>query len=76
MASQAKQVFYVTDPLDSRWSVVLTSQPKDYHLKESHNSEVLLEQETFVLDAPLPDVTIEDANIGLREDGEGLWFEN
>ena len=75
MASQAKQVFYVTDPSDTRWSIVLTSQAKDYHIKEPQNDDLFLE-ETFVLDAPLPDVIFEDENIGLREDGEGLWVEN
>ena len=75
MASQAKQIFHVTDPSDARWSVVLTSPAKDY-IKKSHNDDVLLEQETFVLDAPLPNVIFEDENIGLREDGEGLWVEN
>ena len=28
LASQAKQVFYIQDPSDSRWSIVLASQPK------------------------------------------------
>ena len=62
MASQAKQVFYVIDPLDARCSVVLISIAKDY-IQESHNNDVLLEQETFVLDAPLLDVICEDENI-------------
>ncbi|XP_060974535.1 uncharacterized protein LOC133039646 [Cannabis sativa] len=35
MASQAKQVFYMSDPIDGRWSVVLTTQPKDYDYQES-----------------------------------------
>ena len=28
LASQAKQVLYIQDPSDSRWSIVLASQPK------------------------------------------------
>ncbi|XP_062080344.1 uncharacterized protein LOC133785102 [Humulus lupulus] len=39
LASQAKQVLYIQDPLDSRWSIVLASQPKfigddDYEIGE------------------------------------------
>lgn len=40
MASQAKQVFYVTDPSNKRWSVVL--QPKNTHGSDEtlHISEI------------------------------------
>lgn len=55
--------------------MVLTSPAKDY-IKESHNDDVLLEQETFVLNVSLPDVIFEDESIGLRENGEGLWVEH
>ena len=45
MANQAKQVFYVEDPLDSNWSVMLSTQPRnignendsDDYVQEEHN---------------------------------------
>ena len=76
MASQAKQVFYVSDPVDARWSVVLTSQPKDYLIKESGSDDIILEQETFTIDSPPIDVTIDNDDDYIRENGEGLWVEN
>ena len=36
---QVKQVFYVEDPVDSKWSVVLTSTNRDYH--EIYNDDDL-----------------------------------
>ncbi|WOH08277.1 hypothetical protein DCAR_0727715 [Daucus carota subsp. sativus] len=36
---QVKQVFYVEDPVDSKWSVILTSTNRDYH--EIYNDDDL-----------------------------------
>ena len=43
LASQAKQVFYVQDQLDPRWSVVLSTPQRDFFKREDsedfmHNS--------------------------------------
>ncbi|KAM6569727.1 hypothetical protein CsatB_017712 [Cannabis sativa] len=74
MASQAKQVFYMSDPIDGRWSVVLTTQPKDYDYQES-GGDLYLNDKTFEINPPPIDVAVRDEIISSREDGEGLWIE-
>ena len=44
LATQAKQVFYINDPIDAQWSVVLAKQPKDYYrgrLDEDDNESMV-----------------------------------
>ena len=44
LATQAKQVFYINNPLDAQWSVVLAKQPKDYYrrrLDEDDNESLV-----------------------------------
>ncbi|XP_060969620.1 uncharacterized protein LOC115720063 [Cannabis sativa] len=74
MASQAKQVFYMSDPIDGRWSIVLTTQQKDYDYQES-GGDLYLNDKTFEINPPPIDVAIQDEIISSREDGEGLWIE-
>ncbi|XP_060963569.1 uncharacterized protein LOC133033047 [Cannabis sativa] len=73
MASQATQVFYMSDPLDARWSVVLTTQPKDYANQESSDDDLMLSDQIYQITPPLIDFTVEDDIISSRDDGEGLW---
>ncbi|XP_060965386.1 uncharacterized protein LOC133034339 [Cannabis sativa] len=68
MASQAKQVFYMSDPIDGRWSVVLTTQPKDYDYQES-GGDLYLNDKTFEINPPPIDVAVRDEIISSREDG-------
>uniref|UniRef100_A0A803NJH1 DUF4216 domain-containing protein n=1 Tax=Cannabis sativa TaxID=3483 RepID=A0A803NJH1_CANSA len=74
MASQAIQVCYMSDPLDARWSVVLTTQPKDYNCKES-SEDLTLDNQTFKINPPPMVDTIVDEIISSREDSEGLWID-
>ena len=37
MASQAKQAFYITDPADRKWSIVLLMKPKNIPNCEARN---------------------------------------
>ena len=45
LASQAKQVFYVNDPSDSQWSVVLQTQTRDWKIQDSELEDIPLEGE-------------------------------
>ena len=40
LTSQAKQVFYVQDQLDQRWSIVLSTPQKDFFNREDSNDFV------------------------------------
>ncbi|XP_060974412.1 uncharacterized protein LOC115713270 [Cannabis sativa] len=68
MASCAKQVFYMSDPIDGRRSVVLTTQPKDYDYQES-GGDLYLNDKTFEINPPPIDVAVRDEIISSREDG-------
>ncbi|XP_060973667.1 uncharacterized protein LOC133038961 [Cannabis sativa] len=74
MASQASQVFYMSDPLDARWSVVLTTQPKDYDNQECNGDDLMLSDQIHQITPPPVDVTVGDDIISSRDDGEGLWL--
>ncbi|POO03524.1 hypothetical protein TorRG33x02_007290, partial [Trema orientale] len=80
MATQAKQVFYVNDPLDARWSIVLATQLKEYqNLGVEDENEILVAHESFSkgisVEALIEDV-VEDDVTCLRDDGEGIWIDN
>lgn len=45
LANQARQVFYIKDPLDSRWSVVLATEPRNKNNDE--DEYVFDELQTF-----------------------------
>ncbi|KAL5551593.1 hypothetical protein UlMin_001769 [Ulmus minor] len=73
MASQAKQVFYVSNPNDGRWSVVLTSKPKLYDSGDVCDNI----EETPSFSQRLPeceDDQNEDVSY-VREDCEGEYIE-
>lgn len=75
---QVSQVFYVEDPCDANWSVVLSSTTRDYH--DVYNEDV--EEETswnpppFCYDIPMCDPTTcdDDASVSnKRQNVEGIW---
>ncbi|KAL4034957.1 hypothetical protein IC575_003631 [Cucumis melo] len=74
LASQARQVFYVKDPSDDRWSVVVKPQKKDF-VDNCYNDELgdtSLHCLT-ILECPA-DMTREDEEIlYIRVDCEGTW---
>jgi hypothetical protein len=41
LASQAVQVFYVPDPIDTEWAAVLQSKPRDFYDMDNLESEHL-----------------------------------
>ncbi|RVW49659.1 hypothetical protein CK203_076741 [Vitis vinifera] len=81
LASQAKQVFYVQDQLDPRWSVVL-STPQKYFLDMEGGEDFVdnsIEHHPFI--GALPQIeafdVMDDSDATcMRDDCEGIWIEN
>ena len=82
MASQAKQVFYVSNNVEGRsWSHVFPTQPRDYGRYEPNDytegNETIVEQLT-----PIKGLSknsnehenLEDNENFVRHDGEGIWI--
>ncbi|KAA0040158.1 transposase [Cucumis melo var. makuwa] len=79
LASQAKQVFYVEDPSDVRWSVVLTLPQRDFEdrYNDGELGDTILRCEGIPND--MPDVYLNndlDENVStyVRSDCEGTWI--
>lgn len=80
LASQAKQVFYIEDPVDSNWSVVLTMPPKDYfeHISANDFEEIAIHHPSFTKGLPTKN---DDANDEceppcVRQDCDGTWIDH
>ncbi|KAL0558514.1 hypothetical protein IC582_003088 [Cucumis melo] len=80
-ATQAKQVFFVEDPSDSRWSIVLTPPQRDF--VDQYNDDEL--GDTVLNCQGMPKATIdiesrldldENTPIYVRADCEGTWIAN
>ncbi|KAL3618473.1 hypothetical protein CASFOL_037555 [Castilleja foliolosa] len=70
LASQAKQVFYVPDPSNHKWSVVLTAKEKQ-HDDFNHFSDEFLNP---TLNMPSNEVDVREDEVYLRDDHEeGIW---
>jgi len=55
LASQAQQIYYVTDPVDENWSIVLlTNKINDHH------NEDIEDENTNIDDDPLYDISYDD----------------
>ena len=79
LASQAKQVFYLQDQLEPRWSIVL-SHKGFLHIEGVDDLiEVPLEHHPSISAIPkiysFDDMDDSQA-ICMREDSEGIWIEN
>lgn len=79
LASQAKQVFYVEDQLDPKWSIVLEPPQRRYH---SDSSDELDDWFVERQDITLPEVDTTDdgsddsISSHIRVDCEGTWINN
>jgi len=75
MASQAKQVFYVTDPANKRWSVVL--QGRTIHYTDYIDELILDISETPSFSSNMPtlnvDNEVDDVHVVRDDHNEGLW---
>ena len=81
LASQAKQVFYVQDQLNPRWSVVLSTPKKDFLDMEGGEDFVdnSIEHHPFI--GALPQIeafdVMDDSDATcMQGDCEGIWIEN
>ncbi|XP_074321972.1 uncharacterized protein LOC141659093 [Apium graveolens] len=72
---QVNQVFYIKDPVDPTWSIVLTSTTRDY--QELYNDDdlgdTIMEHPPFCSNIPASDVTNEDVAHSIRPNVEGIW---
>ena len=81
LAYQAKQVFYIQDQLEPRWSIVLSIPQKEFLHKEDVDNFVEVSIEHHPSISALPKVysfdDMDDSQpICMRDDGEGIWIEN
>ncbi|RVW72143.1 hypothetical protein CK203_057974 [Vitis vinifera] len=82
LASQAKQVFYVQDQLDPRWSVVLSTPERDFSFSAKDSDDFMDNSiEHHPLITTLAQVesfdTMDDSDvICIRGDYEGFWIDN
>ena len=72
---QVKQVFYVEDPVDAAWSVVLTSTTRDYRdvYSEDDLGDTVMENPPFCYNIPACDVIDDDVQHSIRENVEVIW---
>lgn len=78
LASHAKQVFYVDDPIDTRWSIVLSTPNKDFD-DVDELGDTSLEHESFSKSVPVLDINDminDDVLDYVRSDCEGTWVED
>ena len=81
LASQAKQVFYVQDQLDQRWSIVLSTHQKDFFNREDPNDFMNNSIEHHPLITTLAQVELFDAmddfdTICIRGDCDEFCIDN
>ncbi|XP_074338682.1 uncharacterized protein LOC141676833 [Apium graveolens] len=71
---QVKQVYYIEDPVDAKWSVVLTSTTRDYQdvYNDDDLGDTTMENPPFFCQIPICDVG-EDVEKNIRENIKGSW---
>src|ERR1051325_9513725 len=72
LASQAKQVFYVTDPKSTKWSIVLLSN-KVIDDKSVDQGDVDVENESYIRNDRDENTTADETYIRKDHD-EGIWI--
>ncbi|KAL8522166.1 hypothetical protein ACS0TY_012346 [Phlomoides rotata] len=80
LGSLAKQIFYIEDPTDHAWSVVLETPTREYfeytNGGELEETAVMHQCFTTGLHAIDPNMTDEDEPPCIRKDCEGIWVDN
>jgi len=75
LAQQARQVFYVEDPCDSRYFVVLQGRPSG--LNDAHDPTMLDICETPPFSTAMPNINdshyVDDVHANRNDHDEGLW---
>ncbi|XP_062074808.1 uncharacterized protein LOC133778801 [Humulus lupulus] len=75
MATQATQVFYVDDPANKQWSVVLTTQSRNWNSNDGDLHDIPLVGQHVTYTLPENDDQIDGDSSCCRENGEGLWID-
>lgn len=82
LATHVKQVFYIEDPLDTDWSVVVRCLDRDYEgtLADEESDQIEVEHQPFIPTMPSVD-TFDDLvghqpSIHIRDGNEGIWIDN
>ncbi|XP_062089101.1 uncharacterized protein LOC133795662 [Humulus lupulus] len=75
MATQATQVFYVDDPANKQWSVVLTTQSRNWNGNDGDLHDIPLVGQHVTYTLPENDDQIDGDSSCCRENGEGLWID-
>lgn len=80
LASQAKQVFYVEDPQNPIWSVVLASSSKEYtqYIPDDEFGDIAINHPCFSRGLPSVDATDgidETEHPCIRDDCDGIWID-
>ncbi|XP_062085629.1 uncharacterized protein LOC133791727 [Humulus lupulus] len=75
MATQATQVFYVDDPANKQWSVVLTTQSRNWNSNDGDLHDIPLVGQHCTYTLPENDDQIDGDSSCCRENGEGLWID-
>ncbi|XP_074365387.1 uncharacterized protein LOC141706541 [Apium graveolens] len=75
---QVKQVFYLEDPVDATWSIVLSSTTRDYQelYNEDDLGDTIMEHPPFCTEILATDVTTDDVAHTARPNVEGIWIKN
>ncbi|KAK9947975.1 hypothetical protein M0R45_003567 [Rubus argutus] len=82
LATHVKQIFYIQDPLDAQWSVVVRCPDRDYQTTghDEDLEDIEVEQQPFIATMPsietFDDVVGDDHNNYIRDGDEGIWVEN
>lgn len=80
LGSLAKQVFYIEDPKDHEWSVMLETPTREYfeYTNNGELEETAIHHQCFTtgLHSIDPSMTDEDEPPCIRKDGEGIWINN
>ncbi|XP_074336630.1 uncharacterized protein LOC141673790 [Apium graveolens] len=71
---QVKQVYYIEDPVDAKWSVVLTSTTRDYQdvYNDDDLGDTTMENPPFCCQIPICDIG-EAVVKNIRENIKGTW---
>ncbi|XP_056685811.1 uncharacterized protein [Spinacia oleracea] len=73
LASQAKQVFYMTDPLDKTRSVVITTKPR--YAIDDHDDNIVSKERSSTSEVANVNDSTDDTSTYVRSDHEeGIWL--
>ncbi|KAL6213606.1 hypothetical protein ACLB2K_013053 [Fragaria x ananassa] len=80
LATHVKQIFYIEDPLDAEWSVVVRCPDIDYHGVDDDDEVEDIDEQSFIPAMPSVD-TFDDIDENhptrhMRDGSEGIWIDN